>query len=155
MTIGDRIKKARIERNLTQKELADRLGVSYVVISQWENGKRNPKESTKARIAAALGISPLYFAEPVVYDSPEEFLRAREEALQRAGGSGGNDLKVSVGPDRIQVEDRQQQRLNAIYEELDQEDASQLVKYGELLLNQDKYKTPPQDEPGAAENGIE
>ena len=40
--IGNFIKSIRLENNLTQKELADRLGVTYQAVSKWENGKNVP-----------------------------------------------------------------------------------------------------------------
>lgn len=36
------IKKLRIKNNLTQKEFADKLGVTYQAVSKWENGKNMP-----------------------------------------------------------------------------------------------------------------
>ena len=57
MTTGQQIKAARIRAGMTQQELADKLGISFVGISQWENGKRNPKKETLDRIAKALGTS--------------------------------------------------------------------------------------------------
>lgn len=40
--IGEFIKKLRQEKNLTQKDLADSLGVTYQAVSKWENGKNVP-----------------------------------------------------------------------------------------------------------------
>lgn len=40
--IGEFIKKLRQENQLTQKELADKLGVTYQAVSKWENGKNIP-----------------------------------------------------------------------------------------------------------------
>ena len=40
--IGNLIKDIRIEHNLTQKELADKLGVTFQAVSKWENGKSVP-----------------------------------------------------------------------------------------------------------------
>lgn len=56
MTTGQRIKAARKAAGITQAELADRLGISYVGVSQWENDLRNPKIETIQRIADALDI---------------------------------------------------------------------------------------------------
>ena len=56
MTSGQRIKAARKAAGLTQQELADRLHVSFVNISQYENDKRNPKLETLRKIAAAIGV---------------------------------------------------------------------------------------------------
>lgn len=40
--IGEFIKKLRKDNNLTQKELADKYGVTYQAVSKWENGKNIP-----------------------------------------------------------------------------------------------------------------
>ncbi len=40
--IGQLIKNIRKEDKLTQKELADKLGVTYQAVSKWENGKNVP-----------------------------------------------------------------------------------------------------------------
>ena len=37
--IGSYIARKRREKNLTQEQLAERLGVSNKTISKWENGK--------------------------------------------------------------------------------------------------------------------
>lgn len=42
MDIGIKIKTARILKNLTQKELADKIGVTWEMISRYETGKVNP-----------------------------------------------------------------------------------------------------------------
>ena len=39
MTLDDKISKLRKENNYTQEQLADVLGVSRQMISNWENGK--------------------------------------------------------------------------------------------------------------------
>ena len=56
MTIGERVKQARKEKKLTQKELAEQIGVHPANISQFERGKRNPKLENINKIASALGI---------------------------------------------------------------------------------------------------
>lgn len=56
MTTGQRIRAARKKAGMTQAELAKRLGISYVGISQWENDIRNPKYETLLRIAKALNV---------------------------------------------------------------------------------------------------
>ena len=60
MTIGEKIKIIRKKNRLTQKELGDKLGVSYQMIAQYENGKRNPKIETVQKIADALDMSICY-----------------------------------------------------------------------------------------------
>ena len=57
MTIGDRIRALRKEKGLTQKELAQKLGVSASMIGQYETSVRKPKFETVEKIADALGIN--------------------------------------------------------------------------------------------------
>lgn len=56
MIVGENIRKCRKKQGLTQKELAEKLGVSYTVISQYERGIRYPKLETIKKIVDALNI---------------------------------------------------------------------------------------------------
>ena len=56
MTLGENIKRYRLEKGLTQKQLADNLGLAEITIRQYENDKRTPKIDTINEIAGALGI---------------------------------------------------------------------------------------------------
>lgn len=38
MNIGETIRKYRKDRNLTQEEMANRLGVTAPAVNKWENG---------------------------------------------------------------------------------------------------------------------
>lgn len=49
--IGKFIKQIRLDNNLTQKELADKLGVTYQAVSKWENGKNVPDIQTLQNIS--------------------------------------------------------------------------------------------------------
>lgn len=56
--MGEKIRKRRIELNMTQAELAERLGVSRVQVSYLETGARKVvKVDTLMAIASALDIS--------------------------------------------------------------------------------------------------
>ena len=63
MTIGERIKALRKEKGITQKELADRLGVSASMVGQYETGVRKPKYETIQKIADSLGITTAEIAD--------------------------------------------------------------------------------------------
>src|SRR6266568_178038 len=58
-TIGRRLKRLRLERGLSQRELAA-PGVSYAYISRIEAGTRQPSVKALRRLAAKLGVSPEY-----------------------------------------------------------------------------------------------
>ena len=57
MTVGERIKEARKKAKMTQNELAQKMGIPFQSISQWERDLRKPKYETLARIATALGCN--------------------------------------------------------------------------------------------------
>ncbi|MBF0533302.1 MAG: helix-turn-helix domain-containing protein, partial [Candidatus Omnitrophica bacterium] len=51
------IRKIRLKRNITQKALADTLGVSRQALCMWEAEKRELKASTLKMIAGALNVT--------------------------------------------------------------------------------------------------
>ncbi len=55
---AERLKKTRERQGLTQRELADRSGLTPAAISQLESGQREPTFSTIVRLAVALKTSP-------------------------------------------------------------------------------------------------
>ena len=57
--IGELIEKLRKEKNLTQRELADILGVSNTAISKWENGNNLPDITMLEPLSQALDIDVL------------------------------------------------------------------------------------------------
>ena len=70
MEIGQKIKKARLERGLTQQELGDIVGVQKSAIAKYENGRVvNIKRSTLQKIAGALNIRP---SELLFNESPKD-----------------------------------------------------------------------------------
>lgn len=55
--IGEFIKKQRTVKNLTQKQLAEKLGVTDKAISRWETGKGVPDVSLLIPLSNALEVS--------------------------------------------------------------------------------------------------
>lgn len=56
--IGKRIRKYREDRKLSQKDLADMIGVSNSRISNWEKGINRPDADIIADLCRVLQISP-------------------------------------------------------------------------------------------------
>ena len=56
MELGQVIRKYRKIKNLTQEEMAVRLGVSAPAVNKWENGNSMPDILLLAPIARLLGI---------------------------------------------------------------------------------------------------
>lgn len=57
LSIGANIKRNRIERNLTQEEVAAHLGISFQSVSKWERGEGYPDIEILPSISNYLGIS--------------------------------------------------------------------------------------------------
>ena len=70
-TIGSYITKKRREKNLTQEQLAEKLGVSNKTISKWENGKCMPDYSIIEQLCKELSVtlSELMGGEDATEDS--------------------------------------------------------------------------------------
>ena len=54
--IGKFIKKIREDNNLTQKDFADRLGVTFQAVSKWENGKNVPDIAILKQISEDFNV---------------------------------------------------------------------------------------------------
>ena len=54
---GETIVLLRREKGLTQKDLADKLGVTDKAVSRWETGKNYPDIETLKELAEVLGVS--------------------------------------------------------------------------------------------------
>ena len=65
---GATVKALRENRNMTQAELADRIGVSSKTVSKWETAKGLPDISLLQPLAEALGISviELMNGQPII-----------------------------------------------------------------------------------------
>lgn len=60
MKLGDKIKKLREGKNISQKELAGELGVTDAMISMYENDKKNPSLDVITKIAMFFNVSTDY-----------------------------------------------------------------------------------------------
>jgi transcriptional regulator with XRE-family HTH domain len=70
MGINEIIRNRRIEKGLSMKELAERLGVSEGTISRWESGKiEDMRRSRIKALSEVLGI-PLYIL--MEWDEPSQ-----------------------------------------------------------------------------------
>lgn len=56
MSVGEIIKRMRIEKGLTQKQLGHLCGMADSAIRRYENGRANPKNETLQKIASGLGV---------------------------------------------------------------------------------------------------
>ena len=68
MTLGQKLKKLRTDKELTQKDLADQLHVTFQTVSKWENDENEPDISTLKELAK-------------LYDCSLDYLLSEEEEI--------------------------------------------------------------------------
>src|SRR5262249_12376900 len=73
-TLGDHIRKKRLELGLLQKEVASRMGVDAESIYRWETNRASPSILQVPRIIRFLGHDPL----PVPAGLPDQLRNARQ-----------------------------------------------------------------------------
>jgi transcriptional regulator with XRE-family HTH domain len=56
--VGDRLKDLRVERALTQQELADAAGIGKNTVNRIERNETEPHMSTLRKLASALDVKP-------------------------------------------------------------------------------------------------
>ena len=86
MEIGQVIRRYRKKKNMTQEEMADRLGVSGPAVNKWERGNSYPDITLLAPIARLLGITPdvlLSFREEMTKEEINSLV-AQIDAMQTA-----------------------------------------------------------------------
>ena len=79
------IKKIMVEKNLTQQDVAGKLGVAQTVVSRWVRGARNPSLATIKKLALIFDVPLGYFLENYKEnekDINERLLLMEEENLK-------------------------------------------------------------------------
>lgn len=81
-TINKEIKLRRERLGISQAQLAERVGVAWQAVQQWENGKTSPARKRETQIARALEcqVSDLHGIARPYYDrtQPEPTLTAQD-----------------------------------------------------------------------------
>ena len=75
-TLGQRVKAIRSELNLSQKELAEKIGTTISAVSNWECGRNNPNSVMVQRLDKLAGG---YYLSPHTIQQLIEYLEEREE----------------------------------------------------------------------------
>jgi len=89
-TLGEHVRKRRLELKLTQQEVADQLGVNPWTILNWEKGHTQPPIASIPAIIRFLGYDP--FPRPMTI--PQQLL-----AKRRAMGWSIEQAARSIGVD--------------------------------------------------------
>lgn len=58
--LGERLRKLRLERKLTQREVAEQLGIGVSTLGMYEGGWREPDLDTLMKLARFYGVTTDY-----------------------------------------------------------------------------------------------
>lgn len=108
MTTGEKIKKIRLVRGMTQKELGEKVGLTDVRIRQYELNNRTPKEDLLRKIAEVLEVNYYALCEPR-WSSMEELVFTLFELEEQ------NRLRLQLLSNAS--EDGQQREVGIVFEE--------------------------------------
>ena len=96
MDMKDIIKSRRIELNLTQKEVADYVGVSEATLSRWESGEiKNLRRNRIAALAKILQLPPSTIVGDLDEETPSSSKRPVSDADLRFALFGGADVEIT------------------------------------------------------------
>ena len=60
VNMGEKLKSLRIEKKLTQKQVADRIGLAISAVSSYESGTRYPSYDVLVKLARIFHVSTDY-----------------------------------------------------------------------------------------------
>lgn len=82
MSLGTRLKSARLAKHYTQKQLGEMVNVTGAAIGNYENSVSSPNEDTLIKLMSALGVDANYlYADDMTDIRGVYFLSPEEERL--------------------------------------------------------------------------
>lgn len=60
VNMGDKLKSLRLEKKLTQKQVADRIGLAISAVSSYESGNRYPSYDVLVQLARIFHVTTDY-----------------------------------------------------------------------------------------------
>ncbi|MBQ0010364.1 MAG: helix-turn-helix domain-containing protein [Ruminococcus sp.] len=107
MSIGNNIKQLRQQKNITQEEVAKKLGVSSQAVSKWENNANTPDIMLLPVIADLFNvpIDALFSDSIEIYSDIQSFLK-NDDVFRVVQMRGSKIVKVSstFSPDEPPIE---------------------------------------------------
>ena len=87
MLFAEMLKKLRLEKGLTQRELAERVYVTRSAVVRWENGSRLPDAAMITRLSDALGADiGMLFSVAAESDESPNVIMVDDSKLTLSGG---------------------------------------------------------------------
>ena len=92
MALCDNIRNSRKNKNMTQKELAEQLGVSHNTISDWESGNHKPDADSIMLLCKVLGVDANYMLDWEEKKATKNIKSKLKDALKENNVFDGEDL---------------------------------------------------------------
>jgi transcriptional regulator with XRE-family HTH domain len=109
MTFAENLRRIRLERFLSQSELARRAGVRPATITRLENRATGPSMRTVRALAEVLGVAPRDLADPVEVAEVQRLInrgKSRDDDRLGAWNDDGGAAAAESGPASVRSTDR-------------------------------------------------
>lgn len=103
--IGERLKQARLEQNMTQSTLSDLTGVSRRTIQKTEEGDVSTLKTLIALLRGLGLLDQLNLLLPEAPLSPIQLAKLRGKVRRRASGAGRKSQSSEGSPASMQIND--------------------------------------------------
>ena len=101
-SMGDRIKRLRKEKGLTQEELGKKVGLKRAAINKYEKGNvENMKRSVIAELSTFFEVTPGYLMSLSDYDINEIFNKLDDENKKTVYDYAERTLKVQCRTNQL------------------------------------------------------
>lgn len=121
---GTKLKKIRIEKNMSQDEMATFLGTSKQVISRYETNQRTPKITTAQEYAIKLNVPLIYLID---------------DTVTSFGPPGNNNSNSSISLSSERHMPSEDLEILSLYTQLDEIDKAEIRGEIKGMLRADKY----------------
>ena len=91
MTFPEKLQAIRNEKGLSQKKLADLMGISQTAIYSWEKGKMFPKIEQLQKLSIALGVSISDLVDPETLNITNDLLLLFNNKEVKSTSASTND----------------------------------------------------------------
>lgn len=141
MSLGEKLKAARLAAGMTQKQLGESCGIDAANIRKYESNRQNPKKETIIRICKELGVHPAEIDDSFAFDLGTDIMYMNSDgsavkADSNTPAGAALDLLMILGAERL----RQMRDDTAKLNDLGRDTAVQRIKE---LAEIPKYQRKP------------
>ena len=136
--IASRLYELRKKTNLSQEELAEKIGVSRQAVSKWERAESSPDTDNLIELARLYGVSLdmlLSTTEPIDKSAEQprqDYISIGPDGI-RVKDKDGSEVLVSLNSSGVEINERDQKKVKVKKEKVDKEKVDYIKKVGDAL----------------------